>query len=621
MGMKMKWLTWTIVAYMAFTASAFAYESLQGPTELLYWDKEKAYNGYTLFAAHGTTFLIDMEGSVINQWRMGTNPRFLKNGNILDATKDDPSSFKGFQELDWNGNVVWEFEERRADYSPHHDFVRIFNKKLRDYTTLYIANKNITREQAIAAGCDPSKAPSDGTDSGRHGGKGGGGRLARDGKTKVDAIVEVDMAGNVIWEWCFFDHLVQDFDASKSNYVSEGKTIADYPHRLNVNLPGKPLRGDWLHCNSMDYSPELDQVVVNSVQGEFYVIDHGNTFVPGDPEKSIELAAGPAGDFLYRFGDPARYDQGEPPRILDNWTKATSGHKQIGGAHDVQWIDAELPGEGNFLVFNNGQYLFEATPQSYIYEIDGFLDAGGRDTGNYVNPPDAGYYQQEYLPDTHKGRRQLSNQLVWIYGSLSNQGFFSHIGAGCQRLPNGNTLICSDTEGHFFEVTADGKLVWEYINPVTKEFGILKIMPDTFPMAASVFRCYRYGPDHPAFKDKDMTPKGLISEVARRSVRRSVSEDRFPQPHTGGPGQIRQEQRPERGRSPRPDDRFMRMDQNSDGQVRFEEFMAHEKQKKGGQPDKAREKRKFDEIDSNNDGIISQEEMANAPRGRKGEKR
>ena len=126
-----------------------------------------------------------------------------------------------------------------------------------------------------------------------------------------------------------------------------------------------------------------------------------------------------------------------------------------------------------------------------------------------------------------------------------------------------------------------------------------------------------------------MTPKGLISEVARRSVRRSVSEDRFPQPHTGGPGQTRQEQRPERGRSPRPDDRqrgetiddhFMRMDQNSDGQVRFEEFMAHEKQKKGGQPDKAREKRKFDEIDSNNDGIISQEEMANAPRGRKGGK-
>jgi len=38
----------------------------------------------------------------------------------------------------------------------------------------------------------------------------------------------------VIWEWCFFDHVVQDYDASKPNYVGAGKTIADYPGRLNI---------------------------------------------------------------------------------------------------------------------------------------------------------------------------------------------------------------------------------------------------------------------------------------------------------------------------------------------------------------------------------------------------
>ena len=31
-------------------------------TELLYWDETKAYNGYTLFAAVGRSYLIDMEG-------------------------------------------------------------------------------------------------------------------------------------------------------------------------------------------------------------------------------------------------------------------------------------------------------------------------------------------------------------------------------------------------------------------------------------------------------------------------------------------------------------------------------------------------------------------------------
>ena len=38
---------------------------------------------------------------------------------------------------------------------------------------------------------------------------------------------------------------------------------------------------------------------------------------------------------------------------------------------------------------------------------------------------------------------------------------------GAIRLPNGNTLICADTEGHIFEVTATGEVVWEYRVPFT----------------------------------------------------------------------------------------------------------------------------------------------------------
>ena len=300
-----------MVVLSLLASTLLAYESLQGPTETLYWNKEKAFNGYTLFAAHGNSYLIDMSGQLVHSWRIGTNPRFLPNGNLLDATKDDPSSFKGFQELDWDGKVVWQYDEVRTNYAPHHDFIRTFNKKLNQWTTMYIAGKTITRDMALAIGCDPSKAPTEGGE-----GQGRGGRLTKDGKTMVDAVVEVDMAGNIVWEWCFFDHLVQNLDPAKPNYVAK---ISAAPGRLNMHLPGKPLRGDWLHCNSMDYNPELDQVVINSVQGEFYVIDHGATFVPGNPAKSIELAAGPKGDFLYRFGDPARYEQGEPPSVNENW--------------------------------------------------------------------------------------------------------------------------------------------------------------------------------------------------------------------------------------------------------------------------------------------------------------
>lgn len=470
---------------------AHAYETLQGPTEVRYWDSTRAYNGYTLFGAPGGTYLIDMEGRVVQTWsKARTNPRFLDNGNILDSSTDDPSRGSGFVEVDWDDNVVWRYTETRSDYAPHHDFVRIFNKKLEGYTTLYIANKSITHEQAIAAGCDPS-------------------RNYRD--AQMDAIVEVDMNGNIVWEWWFFDHVVQDIDPTKANYVGQGKTIADYPGRININLPGRPLKRDWLHCNSLDYNPELGHIVTNSVQGEFYVIDHDGTFVPGNLQASIDLAVGEAGDFLYRFGDPARYEQGDPPSILEDWTKCTSGHKQIGGAHDVQWIDAGLPGAGHFLIFNNGQYMFECTNQSYIFEINGFLDANGRDTGNYVNPPDAGYTNVEFHRDTHKPKKRMSNQIVWEYHSKSNQGFFSHIGAGAQRLPNGNTLICSDTEGHFFEVTSEAELVWEYINPMTREYGAVTVMPDSLPMTNSVFRAYRYGADHPALVGKDLTPGDTLT--------------------------------------------------------------------------------------------------------------
>lgn len=500
-----------VIPVILLSTFAFAYERLQGPTELLFHDKDKAFDGYTLFGVGSRTYLLDMKGCVVHTWPIGTNPHLLENGNILDASKDDPSGFQGFREVDWDGKTIWEYTEKREGYAPHHDWGRIFNKKLNAPTTLYIANKSITHEQAIAAGADPKKGP------------------YRDGQ--MDAIVEVDMQGNVVWEWWFFDHVIQDIDPTKPNYVGTGKTIANHPGRINLNMPGRPLKRDWLHCNSMDYNAESGHIVINSVQGELYVIDHDGTFVPDDLNASITKAASPAGNFLYRFGDPARYAQGDPPKILENWDSSTSGHKQMGGAHDVHWIRPGLRGADHIMVFNNGQYLYQRTPQSSALEINPFLDASNQDTGKYVNPPDTGYRRETYDHDTHNQPRQISKQIVWSYQSQNSHGFFSHIGSSAQRLPNGNTFICSDTEGHFFEITADGKLAWEYINPVTRE-GAVKVLGDVLPMTNSVFRAYRYAADHPAFKGRDLTPKGTITERAAQGLeiqpRRHPPGDRRP---------------------------------------------------------------------------------------------
>ncbi|MCX6892675.1 MAG: hypothetical protein NTX51_14330, partial [Verrucomicrobia bacterium] len=106
-----------------------AYERLQGPTELLFCDKTKAFPGYTLFGVGNRTYLLDLDGRVVHKWPIGTNPHLLENGNILDASKDDPSGFQGFKEVDWDGKTVWEYTEKREAYAPHHDWVRVFNKK------------------------------------------------------------------------------------------------------------------------------------------------------------------------------------------------------------------------------------------------------------------------------------------------------------------------------------------------------------------------------------------------------------------------------------------------------------------------------------------------------------
>jgi hypothetical protein len=380
---------------------------------------------------------------------------------------------------------VWSYYESRSTYHPHGDFLRIYNPKLGAYTTLYLANKDLTNAQCLAAGCAAANAPYEGA--------------------QADAIVEVDMSGNVVWEWCFFDHGIQDADSSKANYVGTGKTIANYPGRINLNLPGRPLQSNWLDCNSLDYNQTLDQIVVNSRQGEFYIISHGGTFVAGSPASSIALAAGSAGDFLYRFGDPARYSKGSAPSVQANWENATSGNKQIGASSNVQWIRAGLPGAGHLLLFNNNQYLYQRTAQSYAFEINPYLNSSGVDTGGYVDPPVAGYSTWTFDKDTQKSNQQLSKQVVWKYGSVGNVTLFSHYGSSVQRLANGNTLICATTQGYMVEVTSTGQVAWEYINPVTSG-GIVEAIGDCLPMTNAVPRACRYASSFAGFAGRDLTP-------------------------------------------------------------------------------------------------------------------
>jgi outer membrane protein assembly factor BamB len=57
-------------------------------------------------------------------------------------------------------------------------------------------------------------------------------------------------------------------------------------------------------------------------------------------------------------------------------------------------------------------------------------------------------------------------ELVWSYTGDAARPFESKLRSGQERLANGNTLITESDGGRLFEVTRDGEIVWEYINPI-----------------------------------------------------------------------------------------------------------------------------------------------------------
>ena len=59
----------------------------------------------------------------------------------------------------------------------------------------------------------------------------------------------------------------------------------------------------------------------------------------------------------------------------------------------------------------------------------------------------------------------LTKKIVWEYRAPNRTDFYTRARGACQRLPNGNTLVTDSDSGQGFEITADGEIVWEFLNP------------------------------------------------------------------------------------------------------------------------------------------------------------
>lgn len=416
---------------------------------------EVAFFGYTLFSPLRSkmTHLIDMDGRVVHDWESEHAPAnsayLLANGNLLRPSKvlgnkvfgsRGPSG--GRVELfDWDGNRLWNFVYSNEWHHQHHDVEPLPNGNV-----LILAWERKTSADVIAAGRTPRATPGNGL--------------------FPDIIVEVKRtgptSGDIIWEWHAWDHLVQDFDQKKANYGD----IAAHPELFDVNLNGRP-RSDWMHSNGMDYNPELDQIVISSRSfNEFFVIDHSTT--TEEAAGHTGGRAGRGGDILYRWGNPVNYRAGG------------ADDQKLFYQHDARWVRAGFRGQGNITVFNNVHRGSDGEWSSV----------------DEIAPPINGNGSYRFV----SGSAFEPSDFVWTYSASMKSDFFSSFISGAERLQNGNTLICSGAEGIFFEVTADGKTVWEYRNPFEE--------PPRGPEGPySVFRVVRYAPDFPGLVGRNLEPE------------------------------------------------------------------------------------------------------------------
>jgi len=132
------------------------------------------------------------------------------------------------------------------------------------------------------------------------------------------------------------------------------------------------------------------------------------------------------------------------------------------GAPPLSGQHAPMPlANGNILLFDNGPFRVDTGAQPFSRALE-------------INP--------------------TTGEVVWKYqdgtGPGSNHFFFSSRVSNAQRLPNGNTLINEGLYGRFFEVTTEGDVVWEYVNP---NFGPASAAPKG--QTNNVFRAFRYNAD------------------------------------------------------------------------------------------------------------------------------
>jgi hypothetical protein len=289
-------------------------------------------------------------------------------------------------------------------------------------------------------------------------------------------LQELDWEGNVVWEWR--NPLVHhDFKR-----LPNGNTVAITFERMPADLSAKVQGGfttprdDEQMISDLVQEIEPDGTVVWEWRAWQHLDLEQDTICPLEGRREWthqnSLTVLPDNQFLVSFRQISTIGivDGETGAFKWKW-----GPGEISHQHHPTWLD-----NGRVLLFDNGAHR-RGVNHSRILEVE---------------------------PET--------NEIAWEYHGDPIISFYSYNISGAERLPNGNTLICEGAPGRVFEVTHQGRIVWEYINPNfvprvagvirNTEAGVVTQAPAEAELVNMTFRAHRYGPDHPALEGKDLDP-------------------------------------------------------------------------------------------------------------------
>jgi hypothetical protein len=384
------------------------------PTGTTLYDPQKAWSGYVVFSAPDhKTRVIDMNGNVVHQWEyFGFPPELIdpantrgEKGHLIVQSRNGDSPYGGIFSNEEVAELDWDgrIVWRWGAQAPG-------GKARQNHDWDRLPNGNtllVTTVDRVVPGVSA--------------------------RPIADQVIrEIDPQDKEVWSWTVGDH-IDEFGISPEGRDLLRKVFANggAGHgflTINDLQPIGPNK--WFDQGDARFDPA--NIVIDSREASFIAIISRKT-------GRIVWRLGPDyAETAQTAGGVASVASAALRPVLS--TALPRPVDQTSGQHDAHIIAKGLPGEGNLLVFDNeGPSGYPATRIATQF--------GSRVLE--INP--------------------ITKQIVWQYTGLNSDApvwsFFSSFISSARRLPNGNTLIDEGMNGRLFQVTPQGEIVWEYVNP------------------------------------------------------------------------------------------------------------------------------------------------------------